>query len=655
MSRKLKQTAASTSYGSMDEPNGHHVTVNISSDEPECQNVIVRMAVPNRPMWHFIDEGEKVELYVTFPKGVVGIMYEGGDVRNPVYELDLAGNKVALEPLLCIKDTHCTMFKATSIVTAAKGRVTPGKPVPFSLQYYKDGKLCEATEVTPPNMSVYYEPVWKKLIERDDSLVERIRELDDRPRINEEGDYGSDGPDSGDSHEAEAILERSFNRSTTPEQLAEDDFFLYYTRRTCRPFLESNNPVIKFIRELMVSPLTNFTGLSLYFQLYLVEIFHVKFYTKLGHYLCMPIIVLFMATWFAQFRIVGDYRIEDVSIFILNGTFVFVLSLLAWYVIWGCLYRMLFFGAFMLWPLLVMYIMANMLFQTIVITSYWAHDNELTLDDVREKWGEKSHKWHDVITLAHYGVVWYLNPLLWALGFAAIQALTHLCEEKLPPRVSQTAHWLDLKVVLQRNGRFHFALIGFSQFIFGTLNEFVASPRLLPLLMLRLCYNLGYDERQWMKFRMLVDECLKYGDPAIDYIGRGGARWPAKFRRWNPENLEEQVRKIEHGLSKKQKECLKDPAFLQNKQFTEEFKSYVLLRHRLSKYRVQVLAYGPFTPRQSADLNSTLTYNDLQMKNDFPDDPAFIMFLKEVRQHFAEMEFRFVEECKLNRVLLAQR
>ena len=37
----------------------------------------------------------------------------------------------------------------------------------------------------------------------------------------------------------------------------------------------------------MVSPLTNFTGLSLYFQLYLVEIFHVKFYTKLGHYLCM--------------------------------------------------------------------------------------------------------------------------------------------------------------------------------------------------------------------------------------------------------------------------------------------------------------------------------------------------------------------------------
>ena len=37
----------------------------------------------------------------------------------------------------------------------------------------------------------------------------------------------------------------------------------------------------------MVTPLTNFTGLSLYYQLYLVEIFHVKFLTKAGHYLSM--------------------------------------------------------------------------------------------------------------------------------------------------------------------------------------------------------------------------------------------------------------------------------------------------------------------------------------------------------------------------------
>lgn len=76
-------------------------------------------------------------------------------------------------------------------------------------------------------------------------------------------------------------------RSTTPVQLAKDDFFLYFTRKSCNPFFKSQNPVLRLIRELMVTPLTNFTGLSLYFQLYLVEIFHVKFFTKFGHYLCM--------------------------------------------------------------------------------------------------------------------------------------------------------------------------------------------------------------------------------------------------------------------------------------------------------------------------------------------------------------------------------
>ena len=70
-------------------------------------------------------------------------------------------------------------------------------------------------------------------------------------------------------------------------QLAKDDYFLYYTRKACSPFLKSQNPFLKFIKELMVTPLTNFTGLSLYYQLYLVEIFHVKFLTKAGHYLSM--------------------------------------------------------------------------------------------------------------------------------------------------------------------------------------------------------------------------------------------------------------------------------------------------------------------------------------------------------------------------------
>ena len=42
---------------------------------------------------------------------------------------------------------------------------------------------------------------------------------------------------------------------------------------------------------------------------------------------------------------------------------------------------------------------------------------------------------------------------------------------KLPPRVSQTAHWLDITTVLRQNGYVHFAQIVFLQTICGTLNE----------------------------------------------------------------------------------------------------------------------------------------------------------------------------------------
>jgi hypothetical protein len=51
--------------------------------------------------------------------------------------------------------------------------------------------------------------------------------------------------------------------------------------------------------------------------------------------------------------------------------------------------------------------------------------------------------------------------------------------EKLPPRVSQTSHWLDITTILRQNGYVHFALIVFSQTVFGSLNEVgshVASP-----------------------------------------------------------------------------------------------------------------------------------------------------------------------------------
>ena len=121
------------------------------------------------------------------------------------------------------------------------------------------------------------------------------------------------------------------------------------------------------------------------------------------------------------------------------------------------------------------------------------------------------------------------------------------------------------------------------------------------------------------------------------------------------DELKQKVRTLERGIPKEQRERLKDPAFLENdKQFSHELQFYVFLRHRLAKYNIQVAAYGPFTPRETGSENPhsdcPLSVNDRLMENDFPDDLAFKKFLKEARVHFAEMEYRFVQKCKLYRV-----
>ena len=114
------------------------------------------------------------------------------------------------------------------------------------------------------------------------------------------------------------------------------------------------------------------------------------------------------------------------------------------------------------------------------------------------------------------------------------------------------------------------------------------------------------------------------------------------------DSLKERVQTVERNLDKQQRENLKDPAFLLDEtQFTKELQYYVMLRHRCTKYNIQVQAYGPFTPKVPENLG----YNDVQMMNDFPNSPSFRIFLEEVRSHFAEMEFKFVRDCKLNRVL----
>jgi len=89
-------------------------------------------------------------------------------------------------------------------------------------------------------------------------------------------------------------------------------------------------------------------------------------------------------------------------------------------------------------------------------------------------------------------------------------------------------HWLGFRRVLFHTGWWRFLAINSLQMLFGTLDEWLAAPRLLPLLVLKFCFLLGYQVERWRFINWVSSLALASGNPAVDYIGTGGtaARGP---------------------------------------------------------------------------------------------------------------------------------
>jgi hypothetical protein len=121
------------------------------------------------------------------------------------------------------------------------------------------------------------------------------------------------------------------------------------------------------------------------------------------------------------------------------------------------------------------------------------------------------------------------QPWAWLLFAGALQAGSHILEP-LPPRVTRSVHWIPPAqyllgrpgdrnppgTVLRRSGQLA------AQALFGTVDEIVASPRLLPVLLLELLWLLGHDPVRRAARRALSARAIASGNPALDYIGIGG-------------------------------------------------------------------------------------------------------------------------------------
>jgi hypothetical protein len=214
-----------------------------------------------------------------------------------------------------------------------------------------------------------------------------------------------------------------------------------------------------------VTPSTNVTGLNLPYQAYLDAIFHRTWLARVGHAVCMPIIVT--ALLGATSPLIGAV----------------VLAL--WWGYWALKWRDGW------WGLCSLALAAGLCTVASLVASLVA-------------WSRPT---------------WLLIALVGSLLQAASHAL-----EPLPPRVTRSPHWVPVRSYLlvgpgRRRRLGHLA----AQVVFGTVDELAASPRLLPVLLLRLLWLTGHDAARRREALDLARRAIASGNAALDYIGTGGS------------------------------------------------------------------------------------------------------------------------------------
>lgn len=227
-----------------------------------------------------------------------------------------------------------------------------------------------------------------------------------------------------------------------------------------------------------VTPSTNVTGLNLVYQSYLNHVFHRTRLARAGHAACMPVIVTALLA----------------LLYPVHATIPCAFALAAWWAYWAVKERDPVWGgcavalAAALCPL--------------------------------------------ALALGRLGAVQpapLAQPWAWLLLAGALQAGSHILEP-LPPRVTRSVYWMPpAEYLLGRSGDRN--PVGTAarragqltaQAIFGTVDEIVASPRLLPVLLLELLWLSGHDPVRRAAWRALSAQAIASGNPALDYIGTGG-------------------------------------------------------------------------------------------------------------------------------------
>ena len=113
---------------------------------------------------------------------------------------------------------------------------------------------------------------------------------------------------------------------------------------------------------------------------------------------------------------------------------------------------------------------------------------------------------------------------------------------------------------------------------------------------------------------------------------------------------------MEDTLTQEQHKKLSDPRKLikDGVDHDDWLKQFIVLRHYVAKYELQVHAYGPFRTvkqKEEAVVMQEVKLDDARRDRDFPPEnhKGFQKFLKEIRFHLWLMEDEFIEKRALSK------
>lgn len=265
------------------------------------------------------------------------------------------------------------------------------------------------------------------------------------------------------------------------------------------PTDERGSLLSRLIRSAMVAPFTQMTFFSFDLQAFLFQIFHQTKVSRFGHFTFMIAV-----NFFLMVGLNGVYtttlEVGGSTLHIGAGT-AYAALLAAWYIAMAVITKM---HAWMLVsiPVVVGLYAASQVYATtfFVDGGTWLQPTDLLA-----------------------------NPwlLMWASAF--LIALSHAPEPKLPPRAGDEMEWKSVPDFVlgqgQRNNPLRMLVNGIRTGLFlvwGTLDEWWASPRLMPYNFLMLMFEAGYKPDTYAELKRRADTALASGNPAIDYVGVGG-------------------------------------------------------------------------------------------------------------------------------------